>query len=186
MVNVEPFHKNLGDMLVASERCIQSRQHLPAMVLIYTLVDSLAWIAEGDIQPKVRQRFESWVSTWLLPELMPFAPTVTPTDLYAARCGVLHTLTGDSDLSTAGQARRFVYAWGTAKASELEAIIREANQPSHVAMHYNDLHTALVRATERFLESANNDPALLARFDRAAAKHYMNIDAPGASHEHGA
>jgi len=183
MVNVEPFHKNLGDMLVAAERCIQLRQHLPALVLIYALVDSLAWAAAGNTQPKVGKRFESWVSTWLLPELAQFAQTVTATDLYAARCGVLHTLTGDSDLSTAGHAKRIMYAWGTARAEVLEAVIRETKQTSHVALHYDDLHTALVRATARFLESANNDPALSARLELAAAKHYMNIDAPGATHE---
>jgi hypothetical protein len=183
MVNVEPFHKNLGDMLVAAERCIQLRQHLPASVRIYALVDSLAWAAAGDTQPKVRKCFESWVSTWLLPELTQFAPTVTATDIYAARCGVLHTLTGDSDLSAAGHAKRFMYAWGTARAEVLEAVIRETKQTSHVALHYDDLRTALVRATARFLESANNDPALSARLELAAAKHYMNIDTPGATHE---
>ena len=63
MVNVEPFHKNLGEMVLAAERCIQLRQHLPALVLIYSLVDSLAWAAAGDTQSVVRKRFESWVSS---------------------------------------------------------------------------------------------------------------------------
>lgn len=173
-------------MLVAAKRCIRLRQHLPALVLIYALVDSLAWAAAGHAQPKVRKRFESWVRTWLLPELVPYAPTVTATDLYAARCAVLHTLTGDSDLSTAGHAKRFIYAWGTAKTAVLEAVIRETKQTSYVALHYDDLHTALVRATDRFLESANTNPALSTCLDLAATKHYMNIDAPDATHERGA
>ncbi len=186
MINVEPFHKNLGDMLLAAERCIQLRQHLPALVLIYSLVDSLAWAAAGDAQPIVRKRFESWASSWLLPELASFAPTVSATDLYAARCAVLHTLTGDSDLSDAGHAKRFMYAWGTAKSEVLEAVIRETKQTTHVALHYDDLLTSLVRAIDRFLESANNDPALAARLKLAAAKHYTNIDASNAAHESGA
>lgn len=183
MINVEPFHKNLGDMLLATERCLQLQQHLPALVLIYSLVDSLAWAAAGDAQLSVRRRYESWVSRWLLPELVPFAPTVSAIDLYAARCAVLHTLTGDSDLSNAGQAKRFMYAWGTAKAEVLEAVIQEAKQSSYVALHYDALLTSLVRATGRFLESANNDPALRARLEFAAAKHYINIDATNATHE---
>ena len=183
MTNVEPFHKNLGDMLVAAERCIQLRQHLPALVLMYALVDSLAWAASGDTEPKVGKRFESWVSTWLLPEITKSAPTVTATDLYAARCGVLHTLTGDSDLNTTGRAKRLMYAWGTARPEVLEAVIREMKQTSYVAIHYGDLRTALVRATGRFLESASNDPALSARLELAAAKHYVNIDALGATDE---
>ena len=183
MVNVEPFHKNLGDMLVAAERCLQLRQHLPALVLIYALVDSLAWAAAFGTQSQVRMRFESWINTWLLPELSPLAPTVTATDLYGARCAVLHTLTGDSDLSATGHARPFLYAWGSAKVEVLESVLRETNKTSHIALHYNDLLTALVRATALFLDSANNDSALSARLELAAAKHYVNIDAPSATHE---
>ena len=37
---------------------------------------------------------------------------VSGLDLYAARCGVLHTYTMDSRLSTEGKAKRILYAWG--------------------------------------------------------------------------
>ena len=76
-----------------------------------------------------------------------------------------------------------MYAWGTAKVDVLQAVIREAKLTSHVAVHYEDLLDGLVRATSRFLESANNDPALAARLDLAAAKHYTTIDAPNGTHE---
>ncbi len=183
MTDLNSFHKNLGDMLIATERCLQLHQHLPALVLMCSLIDSLAWAATGDIQPKVRERFEDWVNSWLLRELKSFAPAVSATDLYAARCAVLHTLTGDSDLSKAGHAKRFLYAWGTGKTEILQAAIKATNQNSHLALHYDDLLYSLVHATTKFIDGANQDPALATRLDAAAAKHYINIDAPSPNHE---
>lgn len=174
-MNVGPFHKNLGDMLLAAERCLQLRQHLPALALIYSLIDSLAWSAAERTQKSVRRRFEAWVGLWLMPHLAPVAPGVSPTDLYAARCAVLHSLTGNSDLSQSGQAKRIMYVWGTADPQVLRAAIADAPLSNHVALHYDELFTALCRSVERFLESANQDAALTKRLEQAAGQHYLHI-----------
>jgi len=181
VVDLDPFHKNVGDMLGAAQRCLQVRQHLPALVLMYSLIDSLAWAAAFGSKSQVRPRFESWVARWLIPELTPFAPEINATDVYAARCAVIHTLTGESDLSVSGRARRLMYAWGTAKVEVLNYAIRKSNQREQVALHYDDLLTALVRAVALFLDSANDDAALSARLELAAGKHYVNVDASGSA-----
>ena len=173
-VDVEAFHKNLGDMLVAAKRCLSRGQNMPALVLIYTLIDSLAWSA-GQKTDGVRKRFEAWVAVWLMPHLSVHVPDISPTDLYAARCAVLHTLTGDSDLSRAGKAKRVLYAWGTADSNVLRAAIQESNMPDHVALHFNDLFASLRQAVEVFLEAANKDEVLSKRLDEAAGRHYLNI-----------
>lgn len=177
MGDLDPFHKNIGDMLAASQRCLQVRQHLPALVLMYTLIDSLAWAASFGSKEGVRQRFESWASTWLIPKLAPLAMSVTATDLYGGRCAVLHTLTGESDLSVSGHARKILYAWGTGKIEILDTAIRQSGKSEYVALHYDDLFTALLSAVELFLDRANNDPSLSSRLEQAAAQHYMNINA---------
>ena len=185
VVNVEPFHKNLGDMLLAAERCLRLQQHLPALVLIYALIDSLAWSAAERTQKSVRRRFEAWVTRWLMPHLAPVAPGVTPTDLYAARCGVLHSLTGRSDLSQGGQAKQVMYAWGTADPKVLRAAIADSPMSNHVALHYDELFTALCRSVEVFLESANKDAALAERLEEAAGQHYLNIPVESVHDESG-
>jgi hypothetical protein len=176
-VDVEPFHKNLGEMLVAAERCVSLGQHMPALTLIYALIDSLAWSAADQKSDGVRKRFEAWVATWLMPHLSVHAPDISPTDLYAARCAVLHSLTGDSDLSRAGKAKRVMYAWGTADSNVLRAAIQKSNMPDHVGLHFKDLLASLFSAVEAFLESANNDEALSTRLDEAAGRHYLTIPA---------
>lgn len=82
---------------------------------MYSLMDSLAWAGADRKAPNLRTRFEQWTKQWLLPLLPRSTPPLTEIDIYAARCALLHTGTGVSDLYLRGDARRFVYAWGTAK-----------------------------------------------------------------------
>jgi hypothetical protein len=175
VADTEPFHKNIGDMLLAAERCKGLRQHMPALALVYSLIDSLAWAAADRRDESVRKRFEAWVTEWLIPHLSVEVPEISPTDLYAARCAVLHTLTSESDLSRTGKAKRVMYAWGTAEPEVLRAAIREGNLSNHVAMHFDDLFASLWSAVEAFLESANDDEVLAKKLDEAAGRHYLSI-----------
>src|SRR6266446_10096439 len=90
----------------AIEDELEKRRHLPALILIYTTIDSIAWLTSRNDLSRVRERFESWVSRWLTPSLL----QCSATELYAARCGILHTFTSRSDLSDSGKARRVAYS----------------------------------------------------------------------------
>jgi hypothetical protein len=166
-------------MLAAAQRCLELRQFLPALVLIYTHIDTLAWAASEKTRMAVRDNFEAWVSRWLLPQLAPNAPDVSATDLYAARCGVLHTLTGKSDLVADGKAREIFYAWGLGQVEVLRsAILAHGFSDKCVALHYDHLLAALKAAVSRFLDFASSDAELSARLEVAAGKHYENIAVP--------
>jgi cytosine/adenosine deaminase-related metal-dependent hydrolase len=68
------FTKNNTDMLDAAARCIRLRQYLPALVMIYTHIDTLARAGSTKQKGTVRQNFEEWVNRWLLPEMAADAP----------------------------------------------------------------------------------------------------------------
>lgn len=174
------FTKNNSDMLEAAARCIKLRQHLPAMVLIYSHIDTLAWAGSSKQKGSVRTTFEDWVNRWLLPELAPAVPTLTATDLYAARCGVLHRLTGSSDLSVAGKAKRIAYAWGTAQAQLLDEVLSSTEfAGTFVTLHYEVLLHAVEKALENFIASAQSDDTLRARLEEASGEHYTSIRTEG-------
>lgn len=163
-------------MFAAAESCIAARQHLPALVLIYVLIDSLAWAASDKAKSSVRTQFEDWVTKWLLPDLVTKSPTLTATDLYSARCAVLHTLASESDLSRAGTAKRIVYAWGNAEVGLLDALITEAEfVGTMVAIHCGTLLAATGAAIAGYVKAAENDPSLAQRLIAAASKHYMSV-----------
>lgn len=165
-------------MLTAAERCIALRQHLPALVLIYSHVDTQAWAASDKSGGDVRMNFEVWATRWLIPYLRSHSPEVTATDLYGARCGVLHTLTSKSGLSARGIAREVAYAWGTADAAVLRKALADANLPQQlVVLHYQELLNSLRNAVADFVSSADNDPQLAAALEAADGTHYTTIPA---------
>ena len=151
------------------------------MVLVYSLIDSMAWVAEPR-STNLRTRFENWVSRWLAPRLPVSTPPVSPTDLYGARCALLHTGTGVSDLFKSGKARRVLYAWGNANVKLLEYAIATGAVPSnHVALHCDHFLIATRLAVADFMDEAEKDPVLAGRLKAAAQLQYTNVPSAGAA-----
>lgn len=170
------FVKNNKDMIEAAKRCIELRQFLPALVLMYSHIDTLAWAGSTKEARNVRRNFETWVSRWLLPELSADSPSLTATDLYAARCGVLHSLTSKSDLSRAGEAKEVCYAWGNARASVLDsALSTTVFSGKLVTVHAEALLNGLREAIAKFIEATDTDPSLRANLEEAAGKYFTNV-----------
>jgi len=175
-VSITPAQeRNFLDMLVVAESSLQAGRAVPAMVLMYSLIDSMSWVAQPD-SPNLRHRFEGWAARWLLPKMRTATPSITATDLYAARCALLHTGTGVSELFKAGKARRFLYSWGKADVRVLEQAIATGAVPeNHVAMHSDDFLAAVRLAVAEFINSAETDPAIAARLKSAANLGYTHV-----------
>jgi len=144
---------------------------MPTLTLIFTLIDSFAW-ASSNKQSGTRKRFEDWVNEWLLPQK---TLGVTSTDLYAARCGILHTLTSDSDLSNKAAARRIAYAWGNGEEDILRNVLDEVGAQEIASIHMEDLFESLRLAIIAVHESAKDDPILSSRLEEASGKLYAYI-----------
>lgn len=182
MATVDDFLRNNADMLNAASRCLELKQLMPALVLIYTHIDTLAWAASWQIDATVRERYESWVKRWLLPRLSHHAAELTPTDLYAARCGLLHSLTSRSDLSEAGEARELVYAWKAAAITTMRRDINDsASRGRLVGVYCGDLLDSLTQAVADFVEAAKGNVHMAASLAEAASRNYPNITKPESS-----
>ena len=81
----------------------------PCLVVLYSTIDSIASLSSTHDRDVTRQDFEGWVNRFLLPGSK---LTCTSTDLYAARCGVLHSFSAYSSIQRRGKARLICYAWG--------------------------------------------------------------------------
>ncbi|RBA25498.1 hypothetical protein [Herminiimonas fonticola] len=171
---LEHFLKNNEDMLSAAAHCIEVRQYVPAQVLLYSHIDTLAWAGSSKGKIAIGESYEAWVSTWLLPELVSSYPTLTASELYAARCGMVHTLTGTSRLSSAGKARRIGYAAGTANAQAMDDALASTKFAGQIiTLHYDVLLRALRRSIDKFIASSSEDAELLQNLEAAAKQHYQ-------------
>ena len=154
-MNELPLYKNM--MLLASgiDACIEKKLNTPALILIYSTIDTTGWL-DSSKTFAANDSFMNWVDNYLL-KAKPLQ--CTSLDLYAARCGLLHTFIADSQLSSSGKARRIFYAWGTASVQDLQRTIDFTNKSKkYVAVHVNDLYEALHLGLIRFSEELEKDP----------------------------
>lgn len=163
------FMRNYFQVIQGTQVCIDRKLLMPALILIYTLIDTLAWASSSDKKASTRRRFEAWVTEWIGPRL-----PCSATELYAARCGILHTLTSKADLTTSGNVREVAYAWGVAKSEDLQATIDHLGTTKVVAVHVNELFQAVREAMADILEKAESDALLGACLNEAAALHLVH------------
>jgi hypothetical protein len=101
---------------------------LCGLIILYSTIDSLAWLCRPEHQLKVERRdFLAWANRYLIQvkehvdrmchvrdrHLMkvPYL-RCSALDLYAARCGLIHSYTAESELAARGEAKRVFYTQG--------------------------------------------------------------------------
>ncbi len=168
MDDLNALRENYTQVVNGALACLSVRLQHPCLILIYTLIDSLAWACSDKATGSVRSNFERWVETWL--KSIP----CTATELYAARCAILHTLTSKAELNKSGNIREIAYAWGSAKVEDLQEAISRSDHTNLVAVHIDHLLDEVCEAMEKILETATVDTVLGQRLKDAANQHLVN------------
>ena len=165
----EKLLKNLMSLMTGIDACLEQKLVGPTLILIYSTIDTAGWL-DTDQPFTTRRAFINWVEKYLLPA-KPLACNAI--DLYAARCGLLHTFTPDSQMSVDAKARRLCYAWGTAQVSHLHRLLDETKRHNlYAAVHLDDLYEALKLGLLAFVDEVENDPQRSARVTAKAQKFF--------------
>jgi hypothetical protein len=129
----------MSPLLTAVELCIHQKLDTPALVLMYSSIDIAAWV-HSDRRYTNQTEFKEWVNKYLL------AANPLPCsaeDLYSARCGLLHNLSSDSQMTDRQRARPIWYAWKPAPLAPLQKLAAFPNAPNPIAMYGDDLFEAI-------------------------------------------
>lgn len=139
----------------AIELCIDNKLIMPALVLLYSGIDVV-----GSLERKpdmgTKASFIQWVDTYML-KAKPLGCSAV--DLYGARCGLLHTMAAESDLSRSGKARQVIYAWGSAKSEDLNTAGRLLDRTDDVSVHVNELFDAFKHGLIYYFNEVDADEA---------------------------
>ncbi len=165
---IQSFH----DIFEAIEDELQKRRHLPALILIYTTIDSVAWLTSRDDSMRVRARFEAWVNRWIVPILR----ICSATELYAARCGILHTFTSRSDLSASCKARRVAYSLGAASPEALQKVLEGQQPGGFVVLNINALYEALRSGIGGSLSDVLTDDTFATRVQQRLNSYFGTLE----------
>jgi len=171
---MEDLRASLLEVISAAEHTATSGAKLVSLILTYTAIDTAAWLASDSDADPVGARFQRWADKYLLPQVPRLSCTAE--ELYAARCGVLHTMTGDADLHAKKPLRRIAYAWGGADARDLAGEVSEAGLSDKlVAIHLTDLTEGLRLGVASFLEEALADPVMAGRLEMRSRRFFTNV-----------
>ena len=171
-MTTDAFQKNLAQLAVSAKQCLEKDQYMSALVLIYSLIDTFAWAVASRTETNTRTRFEHWLEKFVYPT----APLpCTPGELYAARCGILHTLTPEADLHKRSKLRQIAYAWGNAKIETFDSTSQLIGADKFVGIHIEHLLSAICSGVDNTSIAAGNDAKLKRNLDDAAARHFLHV-----------
>jgi hypothetical protein len=99
--------------MVAVRQCLDDGLPEAALTLLYSGIDTLGLLnAPTGTTDASRSTFIDWCERYVVPRLSSTdVTTPTPKDLYAARCGVLHTSTAESNHGREGDVRELWYTF---------------------------------------------------------------------------
>ena len=150
----EVLIENIEKHLKAIDVCLEQHLRMPALILIYSGIDIFASLSIPRAKSKAtRQDYIDWCEKYVLANRNIGCKGI---DLYAARCGVVHSYTMDSKLSDEGKANAIVYSWGSAQPGTLQEAIDKAGL-SAVVIHMDSLAAAFREGVATFLTELDTD-----------------------------
>lgn len=171
--------KRVESHVEAIDLCLENRLGTPALILIYTCIDVMATLSRPALTRKTDKRhFVAWAEKHMNCR---DRLGVSGLDLYAARCGVVHTGTADSALSDDGKARRISYAWGDRHQGE-PMVPPQKPSRAELVLRIEDLADALRAGITSFGERLSDDPDAAALVERRSGTRLLAPSAfPGVS-----
>jgi hypothetical protein len=134
--------------------------NFPGLVLLYASIDIISSLSRPiNLEDTTRPVFKNWVTTYMLSDS---GLKCSAADIYAARCGILHTLSLSSQLSRDGHAKQISYLNKQSGVDRLQKICDSKGHNVVVVSIYNYTH-AFYNGILRFTENLKTDAELRAR-----------------------
>jgi hypothetical protein len=167
-VSAAAFDRGLNELKGGVDNLFKSKQTLPGFLLLYTSIDILASLTRPQTSDATDSSFfKAWVDKYMLPSL---GLPISPDDLWGARCGLLHTLTAESDVSRNKGAKMLNYIGGDAAAVKAKQQKEDPKSSHDIFVSTFDFVNAFLSACDRFAQDVGSDIDLQARVYSHAAK----------------
>lgn len=167
----QSFYNNYIQLIRSLDHAEENHLVVPALVLVYSAIDSVSWLAAPGSKDSGKY-FRNWVEKWLLRD-----PRIkcNAEELYAARCGLVHTLTPTSSMTQKG-VRKIAYSWGSGNNALLDSALKMGQLESQiVSVHLSDLIEAFRNGMADYMEYVDRDPTLTAAFEKKCEEHFAFI-----------
>jgi hypothetical protein len=146
----------IKDSIITIQEMLEKRRFLTALILFYSTIDILGSLLRPKSHPDTSGGdFKAWVNRYIfLGSSLP----ATADDLWAARCGLLHTNTPDSRNSRTGKAREIHYVKGNKDlAIFMQQEMKRSGEPK-VIVDIDSLFDAFINALIKFMHDIKHNP----------------------------
>ncbi len=152
-MSTEALFENTTRHLKAIDLCIENKLRSPALILVYAGIDIFAALNRPEGKEEgTRKDFKDWCDKYILHKKQ---LACSANDLYAARCGVVHSYSSQSTLTRNKEALEIVYSWGKQSPEPLQTILKSIDYPAHV-IHIETLVELFKSGVHEFLEDVGN------------------------------
>jgi hypothetical protein len=144
----------VNELLNAIRDLLGSQFYVPAMILLYCAIDFVASLDRPDSsKDATRQDFINWVEKYLIPGSNLKCNAI---DLYAARCGWVHSYTAKARLVREQRAKEMELQFGVSDDEDkMQNAIKDKNRA--VAVHFTRLFNAFSVGLDKWLEEFSKD-----------------------------
>lgn len=153
-MSTEALIENTTRHIMAIDLCVENKLRMPALILVYSGIDIFASLNRPvEKEEGTRKDFKEWCERYLLSSIeLPCSAN----DLYAARCGVVHSYSSESRLSRNNEADEIVYSWGNQSPEPLQKVLKHIGHSAHV-IHIETLVNVFKKGVAEFLEEVGKD-----------------------------
>lgn len=166
-----PYYQAMTQLKDSIDDCLTNGRVLSCLTLLYSAIDVLASL-ERLPNEGIQSAFVRWVDRYMLPNN---AFHFSSVDLFAARCGIIHAFSAESDLSRKGRANKIVYAWGTARVDVLHRVGRALGR-SEISVHVRDLVDGFGLAVIQYIDDVADHPDQHQGFFQSTTNWLVGVD----------
>jgi hypothetical protein len=154
----EQLSLKVSNMLKASKLCFDNECWEAGVILLYSLIDAMAWLWRAPSHSDVTgPDFRGWVDRYMLPAA---DIHVSAEDLYGARCGLLHSLTGESKKHRELKARKVSYRRTVADGERWIVQLHMAETLEPFSVNVDALSTAIRNGIQKSWGEMEANPEL--------------------------
>lgn len=167
----------INDVLHATSLLLDHKLPGQLLISIFASVDTMGLLgAAAHIERASGETFKAWVRKYMLSGSdLPCSDS----ELWGARCGILHTYKTESDLSRDGKVREIKF-YRASHPSAVAALKDIAIDQNSVACDYRELYIAFLSGIQAFMpkviQEAEADGRIAARVDKII--HLYQISVP--------
>ena len=151
----EAFERIVSELLIAIDLCLTNGLRTTGLLLLYASIDIMAWLSRPKEKSDVTSEdFIWWVNEYLLPNTrLPCSAE----ELWAARCGLIHSYAPESKHTRTRKVRKIFYAFSPGQAEDLQKVIDRGYPYPTLAVQAEDLFGAYRDGIEQFKQILSND-----------------------------